>query len=275
MFLYLGDDDMTRAAGYLSGIMLHHDIPFERVDSTAEPADDFGSTWYDGYILSDYPRKQFRDGQLERIWDAVKQGAGLLMIGGWESFFGQSGEYHDSVLAEVLPVNMAERDDRRNFSQPVMVMKHHDHPILDDLPWDKPPFVGGLNQFSAKHDSVTLLKALCSAVRTISEDRVADCGMDSVCLIDGKPVEERFSVPLENGDTMFLSFTETLPLLVVGQYGKGRTAALATDVAPHWVGGWVDWGKRRVTQKLPDGGSVEIGDDYAQFFAQLVRWVAG
>ncbi len=39
--------------------------------------------------------------------------------------------------------------------------------------------------------------------------------------------------------------------LVVGQHGRGRTAALATDVAPHWVGGLVDWGDRA---RRPGGG---------------------
>ena len=61
---------------------------------------------------------------------------------------------------------------------------------------------------------------------------------------------------------------EESPLLVVGQHGRGRVAALATDVAPHWVGGLVDWGDRRITQEVA-GGFVEIGNWYAQFFRNL------
>ena len=64
---------------------------------------------------------------------------------------------------------------------------------------------------------------------------------------------------------------EESPLLIVGQHGRGRVATLATDVAPHWVGGLVDWGDRRVTQEVA-GGFVEIGNWYAQFFRNLLVW---
>jgi len=65
------------------------------------------------------------------------------------------------------------------------------------------------------------------------------------------------------------------PLLVVGQYGKGRTAAFATDLAPHWVGGLVDWGEgARITAEAPDSWRVEVGDYYAKFVRNLISWVA-
>ena len=71
------------------------------------------------------------------------------------------------------------------------------------------------------------------------------------------------------------TFTATgqSPLLIVGRHGAGRTAALATDVAPHWVGGWVDWGDRRIVQAV-GGGSIEIGNWYARFFRNLVAWAS-
>ena len=61
------------------------------------------------------------------------------------------------------------------------------------------------------------------------------------------------------------------PLLVVGQHGAGRTAALATDVAPHWVGGFVDWGDQRIVQDV-GGGPIEVGNWYARFFRNFVAW---
>ena len=66
---------------------------------------------------------------------------------------------------------------------------------------------------------------------------------------------------------------ETHPLLVVGQHGQGRTAAIATDVAPHWVGGLVDWGDDRVTGQGDGADDVEVGDLYAQFWRQLLSFV--
>lgn len=273
MILYLGDGDMNGAAAYLSGVMLLNDIPFERIDSEQSPPDDFATKQYDAYILSDYPRDRFRPGQLERIRDAVGEGAGLLMLGGWESFHGRLGEYHDSVLAEVLPVQMRESDDRKNFAQPVMVYPNRSHPILDGLPWERPPFVGGFNHFKAKPDSETLLEAICCDVRIVDEDQVADCDRDDLCRSSGKPIKERISIPLPNGSAVFLSWTDVFPMLVVGRFGKGKSAALATDVAPHWVGGFVDWGPKRVSQDLPGGDGIEVGSDYAKFFAQLVQWI--
>ncbi len=268
MYLYLGDDDMTRAAAYLGGIMTHFDIPFERVDSTQSPPDDLVSTWYDGYILSDYPCKNFNPGQLERIRDAVAEGAGLLMLGGWESFHGRLGEYHNSPLAEVLPVNMADKDDRCNFAQPVMLYPTTNHPILDGLPWDHPPFIGGFNRFASKPNGRTLLSALVIRIRIADEGHVIE---ESAC-IGNDILEERLSALLPSGDALFVTLKESFPMLVVGRYGKGKVAAMATDVAPHWVGGFVDWGVKRITQNLPDGGFIEVGADYAKFFAQLVRW---
>jgi len=243
--LYFGDDDITRAAAYLCGMMTCHGIPFERVDSTESPSDKLLQTPCDAFILSDYPRERFLPGQLEMICEAVKNGAGLLMIGGWESYHGRLGEYHDTVLADVLPVTMLETDDRRNFAQGVLLSATQPHPILDGLPWETPPIVGGLNEFAAKPDATVLLEGRVMTIQ--KHENGIECGFHS----------------------------RNYPMLVVGEYGRGRTAALATDVAPHWVGGFVDWGDKRITQHLPNGGFVEIGADYAQFFAQLLRWVAG
>jgi hypothetical protein len=242
-FLYFGDDDMTRAAGYLCGIMTHAGIPFERVDSSQSPTDALLQEPFAAFILSDYPRERFQPGQLETICNALSNGAGLAMFGGWESFYGRLGEYHKTVLAEALPVTMLQADDRRNFAQGVLLSPMQSHPILDNLSWETPPLVGGLNALTAKPGAHLLLNGLPLSIRA-------------------------------NGSQFGFGFdTQTYPMLVVGKYGRGRTVALATDVAPHWVGGLVDWGQSRITQHLPNGGSVEIGSDYAKFFAQLLRWV--
>ena len=245
--LYFGDDDITRAAAYLCGIMTYHGIPFTRIDSTESPTDELLQAPCAAFIISDYPRKQFLPGQLEIIREAVNNGAGLVMFGGWESYHGRLGEYHKTVLADVLPVSMLNSDDRRNFSQGVILSPVQPHPILKGLPWESPPLVGGLNAFAAKPDATVLLKGQPLAITKEHDE------FDFNCDSEWKPYS----------------------MLVVGKYGKGRTAALATDVAPHWVGGFVDWGNTRITQELPNGGFVEIGADYAKFFAQLLRWLAG
>jgi hypothetical protein len=240
---YLGDGPLRGAAGYLAGVMQHEGLTFDHVLSDRPPPGDFSKTEYHLYVVSDYPAARFGAAAMTHVVERVRRGAGLLMLGGWESFFGRLGEYHDSPLAEVLPVVMMQSDDRRNCAQPCLIEKIAGHPILAGLPWDRPPGIGGFNSFSAKKGSETILRCAPFAVR--HED-----------------------------DQFHFTRGATSPLLVVGRHGEGRTAALAVDAAPHWVGGLVDWGDGRVTQQV-DGEEFEFGNWYAWFFGNLVRWTGG
>jgi uncharacterized membrane protein len=237
---YLGDDDLPLAAVYLAGIMTRFGLAYDYVPSTRGPADALRGGPHDLYVLSDYPAARFRPGDLEMVAERVRAGAGLAMFGGWESYHGRLGEYHRSPLADVLPVLMAQRDDRRNCAQPCLVKPVAEHPITAGLPWDQPPTIGGFNAFRPKPDAATLLASVQFCVR-------------------------------REGDDFQFTRGEESPLLVVGQFGRGRVAALATDVAPHWVGGMVDWGDQRVVQEMPFG-FIDVGSWYAQFFRNLLVW---
>ncbi|NUQ65294.1 MAG: hypothetical protein HUU20_22740 [Pirellulales bacterium] len=237
---YLGDDDFSGAAIYLAGIMAHYGLAYDHVASPQPPPESFESLQYALYVVSDYPAARFRASQLLHMAECIRRGSGLLMLGGWESYYGRLGEYHRSALVEVLPVELAEEDDRRNCAQPCLIHKVAEHPILDGLPWETPPGIGGFNWFRPKLETATLLESV------------------------------RFSVRRE-GDEYRFTAGERAPLLVLGEHGKGRTAALATDVAPHWVGGFVDWGDRRVVQDI-EGGFIDVGNWYAQFFRNLLVW---
>jgi hypothetical protein len=239
---YLGDGTLDGAAGYLAGIMLHHGIAFDHVPSDAAPPASFAQEPYRLYVVSDYQAERFGRAAMKYVAESVRQGAGLVMLGGWESYFGRQGEYHDSPLADVLPVVMQSTDDRRNCPQPCLVNKVADHPIVEGLPWDRPPGIGGFNAIAAKPEAQTVLTAV------------------------------QFAVSHSGDDWQFVCGDET-PLLVVGQCGRGRVAALATDVAPHWVGGLVDWGDRRIAQAVGHG-EIEVGNWYAQLFRNLIVWAA-
>ena len=63
------------------------------------------------------------------------------------------------------------------------------------------------------------------------------------------------------------------PLLVVGHYGKGKTAAWTSDLAPHWCGGLLDWGKRRLKIKIAKNIQIEVGNTYIHFFTTLFKWL--
>ena len=106
---------------------------------------------------------------------------------------------------------------------------------------ERPPGIGGFNRFAAKADSATLLETQRYCVSRVDEELAFE------------PAERE-------------------PLLVVGTHGRGRVAALATDVAPHWVGGLVDWGPSRVAAQAPGAEAIEVGNLYSQFFWQLLQW---
>ncbi len=243
--VYAGDTSPATAAAYLAGVMTHAGLEFAYVPSDAPLGPEIGGAEITLYIISDYPVKNLGERDFHRILSDVQAGAGLLMIGGWESFHGAAGEYAGSPLAEALPVEMARRDDRVNCPQPCLVEKLRDHPILAGLPFDRPPCIGGYNRLRPKPDATVILAARHVAVETKKAGGFA--------------------------------FTEgaSAPLLVLGRFGRGRTAAYAGDVAPHWVGGFVDWGDERVSAQAPGADGVEVGSHYAEFFTRLVRWASG
>lgn len=253
--LYAGDDHLAGAAAYLAGVLTHAglafdhvrgDAPLPRVPADAEPR---------LYILSDYPVKNLSHSASHRIMDAVEAGAGLLMIGGWESFHGACGEYHASPLAALLPVVLQASDDRVNVPQLCLVEKCGEHAILEGLPLDHPPSIGGYNRVRARAGAEVLLAARHVAVEMHRREAPESAG----------------------GAAATWSFTpgEASPLLVVGRHGRGRVAAFTSDVAPHWVGGFVDWGPERVRARAPGAEPVEVGSHYARFFTRLVRWTMG
>lgn len=239
--LYLGDTSLDTAASYLAGVMTHFDIPFDYVASD-EAADRFllDEAEYRLIVLSDYPAHNFEVSQMEKIAAWIRRGAGLLMIGGWDSFQGSGGLYNGTVIQEILPVRISPADDRVNTSFPCLVLKREEHPILADLPFGEPPCIGGYNRVTAKEDARVLLEVI------------------------------RYRTQAEDSSCSFIE-TDRDVLLAVGGYGRGRTAAFTSDAAPHWVGGFVDWGDERISCKIA-GGEVEVGALYAAFFNNLIRW---
>jgi len=241
--VYLGDTAIDQAASYLAGIMTLNGMHFDYLASHEHFNEYLLAGDVDLMIISDYPAMNFTTVQMELIVKRVKAGMSLLMIGGWESFTGLGGDYNKTPLADVLPVKMKDSDDRVNFSSPCMVMRQTDHPIIDDLPFDESvPPIGGLNSFEPKEGTELLLSAV-----QYNASRI--------------------------GDDVEFTKAKSYPLLVVDQSNQGRTAAFASDVAPHWVGPLVDWGPERVKAKAQNAEEIEVGSNYAKFFANLINWL--
>lgn len=242
--LYCGDTALNGAASYLASLLTLWGIPFDYVPSDQPLSLSRIPSSGDLFIFSDYPAGHVDPDVSKEILDRVSAGAGLLMIGGWESFRGLGGHWDQSPLGNALPVSISSEDDRMNCDGPVFVVPAATpHPVTDQLPWtDRPPLIGGFNRFEADADATVLLEAVQMTARHQ----------------DGSFILERQA---------------THPLLVTGTLGHGKTAALATDVAPHWIGPMVDWGDTRVTASAPGTDGVEVGNWYAQFFRQLILWM--
>lgn len=241
--LYCGDTSLEGAAGYLAGVMTHWGWKFDYVPSHHRLPREVIERGHRLIILSDYPAARISAELQQVVVERVVRGTGLLMIGGWESFRGSEGKWRSTPIGKALPVEMGFRDDRVNFAQPTLLTRTSAaHPILDGLPWnEQPPTIGGLNRVTVKEDSDELLTAVSH------------------------------QVSVANLKFVFQE-SDSSPALVVGQHGRGRTAAFTSDVAPHWVGGFVDWGPQRVKAQAPGAEAIEVGSHYAQFWKQLLAW---
>ena len=254
--LYLGDTRLDAAASYLAGVLNHAGLSFDYVASDASALGQLNAGPRRLIILSDYLASSLETEGHDRIVQRHREGTGLLMLGGWESYHGLGGDWDDKPAAEVLPVVMSGTDDRINHDQPALLRTtatSGGHPIIAGLPWDeRPPTIGGYNRFSPKPGTMTLLEVVRQQIQ-------------------------------RDGDAFTINDTVIDPMLVVSESGPARTACLATDAAPHWVGPLVDWGTDNTT---PSGGGrvschgpgaepVEVGQYYARFFTQLVSWTMG
>lgn len=243
--LYLGDTSRDTAAAYLLSLLAHWGWECDYVPSDERLAPEFLDRPHSLIVLSDYASAQLSTNLQEEIVRRVKEGIGLLMVGGWESYHGLGGDWDGTRIGDILPVEIASSDDRQNCDHPVLLRRVSSHACVDELPWDeRPPLIGGFNRVTAKPEGTVLIEAV------------------------------HFKANVTNGTFNFEEQSQVDPLLIVGQYGEGRTAALMTDVAPHWVGPLVDWGQERVTAKLDDAVAVEVGNLYAAFLRQLLGWVA-
>lgn len=240
--LYAGDGSAEGPARYLLAVLkrLRARVLHVPPDQPLEPK--FFVRVPDAIILSDYPSSQVSGETQRAIAQAVEKGSGLLMVGGWASFAAPDGRWRATTVGKLLPVQMAGKDDRRNFAGGALLLPECTHPILRGLTFNPPPMIVGMNVVRASADATVILSA--RPVRGIAGSKCTQ-----------------------------LKLGGKLPLLVVRDHTI-RTAAFMTDVAPHWCGGLVDWGRSRVKIRHSERVLVEVGDRYVKFLSQLVRWLA-
>jgi len=251
--LFLGEGELSGPARYLASVLHWTKIPFDhRPDQAKIPKAWRRSGRYQAVILSDYRYAAFTRCSREWLAQEVREiGTGLLMIGGWASFTGLVGGYAGTAIEKLLPVRCIPGDDRVNCASLVSI---------DDCRFtidDSKSF--GRNFQSSILNRQSSMPLVCGYHRAIPKP-------------DSRTVLSLRDLHFKNGRPLL---GKPHPLLVLGAAGKARTAAFLTDCAPHWAGGLVDWGRRRVTVKLRSAISTEVGETNLRFFARLIRWVAG
>lgn len=202
---------------------------------------------FDVFILSDYSRKQLSSRPERLIAKRVDEGAGLLMIGGWGSFSGPYGGWKGSLIEKRLPVTCLGRDDRLNYPGGALVFPEKNHPAVHLASFRQPPVICGMNRIQPKKGSAVILSAKKISVKNWNANRTAAVSA------------------AKRGE----------PLLVVSGKLAERRAALATDAAPHWCGGLVDWGGNSLRLHVKDDIWIEAGSAYVRFFSNLIQWLSG
>jgi uncharacterized membrane protein len=235
--LYCGDDNLRLSARYLYGVLKHLGYALDYIPSRRSLTGHQLRKHYDALILSDYPSARISPRAQKKLIKMVADGTGLLMIGGWGSFHGYDGNYHCSELAEVLPVRCLSRDDRVNCSQGAVILpKRKGDARIQSLKFKDGPLIGGYNKVILKPKNKILL-----LVRDL-----------------------KINVP-----KISLSARE-YPLLVTGCFGQGHTVCYMSDLAPHWSGGIVDWGRQKIKIDNVGGHFMEVGQNYVNFIQFLV-----
>jgi uncharacterized membrane protein len=98
--------------------------------------------------------------RLQSIRDYVKNGGGLVMIGGYLTFQGieAKGKWADSPVEEALPVTLFHHDDRVESPQGVVAhVGDPSHAITKGLPAEWPALLG-YNKVVAKPDAEVLVR---------------------------------------------------------------------------------------------------------------------
>ena len=236
--LYAGDSEAGGSANYLLGILQSLRAEVVHIPPSQKLSPSLFKKRFDAILLSDFPRKQTPASSEQAILDQAAEGSGFLMIGGWGSFSGPFGGWRGSLIEKLLPVTCLNRDDRIHLPGGAWILKG-----------DSPPKRG---------QSPALFQSLDF------KNPPVICGLNQIR-------------PKKNGLVLLsakrLQDRKNFPLLVIDRNPARRIATLATDLAPHWSGGLLDWGKKRIKLPVRKGIQIEVGDFYVRFVTNLIKWL--
>lgn len=236
--LYAGDSPLGGPANYLLGILNFMKADVLHLAPGEVCSGQHLKKQFDAIIFSDYSSDAVPESSQKIVYEQAQNGAGFLMIGGWGSFTGLNGSWRNSLIEDLLPVRCLKKDDRKNFPSGALMAQKQKHKMFQSVNFKNSPILCGLNEIGLKKNSMVLLTA--------------------------KPIQLSKSR---------LVFKGEVPLLVVDSNSKRKRAAFTSDIAPHWCGGMVDWGSKRMELSVNNKIKIEVGDQYVRFFTALIHWL--
>ena len=224
---------------------------------------------YDAIVLSDVPRRVFSQKQLDWIEGWVKRrGGGLCMVGGRNSF--SSGQWKGSPVERILPVQLSGEMDWRGD------LKVAIQPDLEDNLHALFRFAGDeelnrklVSAFPGFHGSNIGLLPKPNFAKVLAASHPG-------AIVPEEKQGRRSPLFTANGIRDLLmgrakgsqqeTSTDGLPQeyagITVGQYGKGRTMALAMPITGAPANDFLKWGR------------TEGGDEhYASFWRNTIYWL--
>ncbi|WP_166828739.1 hypothetical protein [Thalassoroseus pseudoceratinae] len=162
---------------------------------------DQGAENYDAYIIGDVPREVFGDENLQQLADRVRSGAGLLMLGGFNTL--GPGGYAGSALEPLLPVDLRADTDAAHY--------------LEDLPMR--PTREGVNHFVMRLGAADSQRAWAKLPALQSGNRLREKNAAVQVLAATNPDYPRAGIPL--------LFTQDV--------GGARVMTFAGDTTWQWV----------------------------------------
>ena len=193
---------------------------------------------YDVYVLGDIDSKVFSAKDLTSLRKAVENGAGLIMLGGFHSFWG--GGWMDTPLADLLPMKSLGPNQnaqlRQNFGDKLRSdlqvpgpLQMHPTKKFADMP---------LLSLGKENNAETWAK--------LPPLEGADFLQD--------PAGKR-SFELKDNASVLAEAQNGVPLLIATAYGNGRVLAFTGDSTWHW---WMEGHE----------------DLHRRFWRQIVFWLA-
>jgi len=241
---------------------------------------------FDAIVLSDVPRRTFSQQQLEWIEGWVRRrGGGLCMVGGKNSF--ASGDWKGSPMESILPVQLGEESDWRGDVKVAIEPDTGEnvHPFFR-FGYDE-----GLNRnltgrFPGFHGSnVGLLpKPKLAKVLAVARPGSMDAPPPEVQtprrprsplfspqgirnLLTGRPANRNTGSSASVGSNAASGSTDLeLPseyaAITTGQYGRGRTLAMAMPITGAPAESFLKWGR-----------SGNANQHYASYWRNVVYWL--